>query len=108
MYEFGILWLLAMVAWKLGDLVNLWAVHNRRLETLVSFGLGVGAAEALQWNLFDAYGQDITAAWLGVLGSGLIIGAAATVLRTTSQLAHALIHRVDAEVIPRQFNRNAA
>lgn len=100
MYEFAVFWLLALAVWKVGDLVNLWAVRNRPLETLVLLALGVGAAEALQWNILEAYGQDVTAVWVGVIATGLGVGAAASVLRTGSAMLHALIHRVDADVLP--------
>lgn len=105
MYEFGIFWFLALLTLKAGDLVNLWAVRNRPLETLVLLAAGVGAAEALQWNLFGAYAQDITAAWLGVVGTGLVIGAAAGLLRTVSLFAHAIMHRVDGDIIEFDFER---
>lgn len=100
MYEFAVFWLLALAVWKVGDLVNLWSVRNRPLETLVLLALGVGAAEALQWNILEAYGQDVTAVWVGVIATGLGVGAAASVLRTGSAMLHALIHRVDADVLP--------
>jgi len=108
MYEFGILWLIALAVWKAGDLINLSAVRIHALETLLVLALGIGATEALQWNIFAAYGQNITAGWLGILGGGLIVGAAAAALRTGSQLVSARLQQADGEVIHSDFRRRAA
>lgn len=108
MYEFAIFVFLALVVWKAGDLVNLWSIRNRPLETLILLGLGVGAVEALQWNLLRAYHQDINAVWLGVVATGLAVGSAASFMRTASDLIHAVIHRVNGEVVPLQRKMSAA
>lgn len=106
MYEFSLFVFLAFVVWKAGDLINLPAVRIRPLETLVYFGAGVGLAEALQWNLFEQYGQAVTASWLGILLTGFAVGAAGSAIRTVSDLAHAVIHRVDSNVV--DIKRKAA
>ncbi len=97
MYPFAILLLLGAVAWKAADLV-----YPRRdprwVLTLVALALGVLFAEILQWDVFAAWGQDITADWLGVLFSGLIIGGVGGVFQSLARFFQALMEAEEAVV----------
>ncbi len=107
MYTFAILIVLSAVVWKVTDLI-VPDHRNRMLGTFVALVLGVAAAEALQWNLFEAWGQDISAGWLGVVFAGLGIGAGAGMMQSIARMVDALLDAEEAVVHSMEERRAAA
>ena len=95
MYEFAVVTLFGLVALKVTDLVVDLAPGLDRIRTLLTFTLAVVVAVALDYSLFEGFGITVREAWMGTVGTGLVIGslagAWATVLgwfATTSVTGH--------------------
>ena len=78
MYEFAVVTLLGLVALKVTDLVLENVPGLDRIRTLFIFALGIVFALALDFSLFDGYGIAVREAWMGVVGTGLVIGSLAS------------------------------
>ncbi len=75
MHEFAVVALLGLVALKVTDLVVDNAPGLDRIRTLFTFTLAVVFAIAIDFSLFDGYGITVREAWMGTVGTGLVIGA---------------------------------
>ncbi len=75
MYEFAVVTLLGLVALKVTDLVLENVPGLDRIRTLFIFTLGVLFAIALDFSLFEGYGITVREAWMGTVGTGLVIGS---------------------------------
>ncbi len=75
MYEFAVVTLLGLVALKVTDLVLENVPGLDRIRTLFIFTLGIVFALALDFSLFDGYGIPVREAWMGTVGTGLVIGS---------------------------------
>ncbi len=75
MYEFAVVTLLGLVALKVTDLVLENVPGLDRIRTLFIFALGILFAIALDFSLFDGYGIPVREAWMGTVGTGLVIGS---------------------------------
>ena len=75
MYEFAVVTLLGLVALKVTDLVIESVPGLDRIRTLFTFSLAIVLAVALDHNMFASYGIDVREAWMGVVGTGLVIGS---------------------------------
>jgi hypothetical protein len=75
MYEFAVVTLLGLVALKVTDLVLENVPGLDRIRTLFIFVLGIAFAVALDFSLFDGYGIAVREAWMGTVGTGLVIGS---------------------------------
>jgi hypothetical protein len=79
MYEFAVVTLFGLVALKVTDLLVDLVPSMDRIRTLLTFTLAVVAAVALDYSLFDGFGITIREAWMGTVGTGLVIGSLASV-----------------------------
>jgi hypothetical protein len=78
MYEFAVVTLLGLVALKVTDLVIENVPGLDRIRTLFSFTLAVLFAIALDYSVFEGFGVEVREAWMGTIGTGLVIGSLAS------------------------------
>jgi hypothetical protein len=77
MYEFAVVTLLGLVALKVTDLVIENIPGLDRIRTLFTFALAVVFALALDYSVFAGFGVTVREAWMGTVGTGLVIGSLA-------------------------------
>lgn len=82
MYHVAIVALLSLVVLAAIDLFEELVPGLARVRTLATFTLGVVIALALDYSLFRAFGVAVRDSWMGIWGTGLILGALAPVWRT--------------------------
>src|SRR3954451_23463151 len=82
MYEFAVVTLFGLVALKVTDLLVDLVPSMDRIRTMLTFTLAVVAAVALDYSLFDGFGITIREAWMGTVGTGLVIRSVASVWAT--------------------------
>ena len=78
MYEFAVVTLLGLVALKVTDLVIENVPGLDRIRTLFGFTLAVLFAIALDYSMFEGFGVTVREAWMGTVGTGLVIGSLAS------------------------------
>lgn len=78
MYEFAVVTLLGLVALKVTDLVIENVPGLDRIRTLFTFTLAVLFAIALDYSVFEGFGVQAREAWMGTIGTGLVIGSLAS------------------------------
>lgn len=78
MYEFAVVTLFGLVALKVTDLLVEVVPGLDRARTLLTLTLAVVFAVALDYSLFAGYGISIREAWMGTVGTGLVIGSLAS------------------------------
>lgn len=95
MYEFAVVALFGLVALKVTDVLVDLVPGLDRIRTLFTFVLAVVFAVALDYSLFAGYGIAVRQAWMGTVGTGLVIGSLASAwasvlgwLGTTSATGH--------------------
>lgn len=81
MYDFAIVALLGLVTLKLAQLLEEWVPALSKVSLLVRLGIGVGAAFAIDYSMFEGFGIAVREAWLGTMATGLAIGSLTTVWR---------------------------
>ena len=77
MYEFAVVTLLGLVALKVTDLVIENVPGLDRIRTLFTFALGIVMTLALDYSVFEGFGVTVREAWMGTVGTGLVIGSLA-------------------------------
>ena len=77
MYEFAVVTLLGLVTLKVTDLVIENVPGLDRIRTLFSFALAIVFALALDYSVFEGFGVTVREAWMGTVGTGLVIGSLA-------------------------------
>ncbi|MDQ4089750.1 MAG: hypothetical protein M3163_05550 [Actinomycetota bacterium] len=77
MYEFAVVTLLGLVALKVTDLVIENVPGLDRIRTLFTFVLGIVMTLALDYSVFEGFGVAVREAWMGTVGTGLVIGSLA-------------------------------
>ena len=77
MYDFAVVTLLGLVALKVTDLFVDNAPGLDRIRTLLTFVLATVFALALDYSLFERFGISVREAWMGTIGTGLVIGSLA-------------------------------
>jgi len=77
MYEFAVVTLFGLVALKVTDLLVDLAPGLDRIRTLLAFTLAIVVAVALDYSLFSGFGITVREAWMGTVGTGLVIGSLA-------------------------------
>lgn len=95
MYEFAVVTLFGLVALKVTDLLVDLMPGLDRIRTLLTFTLAIVVAVALDYSLFTGFGISVREAWMGTVGTGLVIGSLASAwaavlgwLGTTSVARH--------------------
>ena len=78
MYEFAVVTLLGLAVLKVTDLLVDNAPGLDRVRTLLTFTLAIGFTVALDHSMFEAYGIPVREAWMGTIGTGLVIGSLAS------------------------------
>ena len=78
MYEFAVVTLLGLVTLKVTDLVIENVPGLDRIRTLFSFALAIVFALALDYSVFEGFGVTVREAWMGTVGTGLVIGSLAS------------------------------
>ncbi len=78
MYEFAVVTLLGLVTLKVTDLVIENVPGLDRIRTLFSFALAIVLALALDYSVFEGFGVTVREAWMGTVGTGLVIGSLAS------------------------------
>lgn len=92
MYHFAIVALLGLATWKfVGMLVGLLKMDDAdaSVRAFVTLGIGVAAAEILDYSVFGGWGVSFRADWMGPFFTGLVIGAFAYVWHYTLGLVEA-------------------
>jgi hypothetical protein len=79
MYEFAVVALLGLVVLKVTDLLVDNAPGLDRIRTLLTFTLAVVFAVALDHSMFEGFGIAVREEWMGVVGTGLVIGSLSSV-----------------------------
>lgn len=82
MYEFAVVALLGLVALKVTDLVIENAPGLDRIRTLFTFALAVAVTVALDYSIFAGFGITVREAWMGTVGTGLVVGSLAAAWST--------------------------
>jgi hypothetical protein len=77
MYEFAVVTLLGLVALKVTDLVIENVPGLDRIRTLFTFILGIVMTLALDYSMFEGFGVAVREAWMGTVGTGLVVGSLA-------------------------------
>ncbi len=77
MYEFAVVALFGLVALKVTDLLVDQVQGLDRIRTLLTFTIGIVTAVALDYSLFRGFGITVREAWMGTVGTGLVIGSLA-------------------------------
>ena len=77
MYEFAVVALLGLVTLKVTDLVLENAPGLDRMRTLLGFVFAIVLAAALDHSMFDGFGIPVREEWMGIVGTGLVIGSLA-------------------------------
>ena len=77
MYEFAVVTLLGLVALKVTDLVIENVPTFDRIRTLFTFALGIVMTLALDYSVFEGFGVTVREAWMGTVGTGLVVGSLA-------------------------------
>ena len=75
MYEFAIVVLLGVGIFKLVDMAGEY-FDVSKVQTLLTIGLGILAAWALDFSLFASWNEPVRNDALGFVGTGLMIAAA--------------------------------
>ena len=75
MYEFAVVTLLGLVALKVTDLVLENVPGLDRIRTLLTFSIAIVFALALDYSVFEGFGVQVREAWMGTIGTGLVIGS---------------------------------
>jgi hypothetical protein len=75
MYEFAVVTLLGLATLKVTDLLVDNAPGLDRIRTLLTFTLAIVFAIALDYSMFDGFGVAVREAWMGTVGTGLVIGS---------------------------------
>ena len=75
MYEFAVVTLLGLVTLKVTDVLVDNAPGLDRVRTLLTFILAIVFAVALDHSMFEAFGIPVREDWMGVVGTGLVIGS---------------------------------
>jgi len=78
MYEFAVVTLLGLVALKVTDLVIENIPGLDRIRTLFTFSLAIVLALVLDYSVFDGFGVPVREAWMGTVGTGLVVGSLAS------------------------------
>ena len=78
MYEFAVVTLLGLVTLKVTDLVIENVPGLDRIRTLFGFTLAILFAIALDYSMFEGFGVQVREAWMGTIGTGLVIGSLAS------------------------------
>ncbi len=77
MYTFAVVTLFGLVALKVTDLLVDLVPGLDRARTLLTFTLAVVIAVALDYSIFLGFGITVREAWMGTVGTGLVIGSLA-------------------------------
>jgi len=78
MYEFAVVTLFGLVALKVTDLLVDMVPGLDRVRTLLTFTLAVVVAVALDYSIFRGFGITVREAWMGTVGTGLVIASLAS------------------------------
>lgn len=81
MYHFAIVALLGLATLKVCDLLEELVPALDKYNTLVRLAIGVGAAVAIDYSMFAGFGISVREHWMGLWGTGLVIGSMATAWR---------------------------
>lgn len=76
MYDFAIVALLGLAAYKTTELVaGILKIDEGRMRLLATLGVGVVFTELLDYSVFAAWGISIRETWMGPVFTGLVVGA---------------------------------
>lgn len=81
MYHFAVVALLGLVVLKVVDLLVDVVPAFARFRSFLLLALGIGAAAAIDYSIFDGFGIALREGWLGTGATGLVIGSLATAWR---------------------------
>lgn len=77
MYEFAVVALLGLAAYKVTDLVSELVPGIGKIRTLTTFVIALLGVFALDYSVFEGFGIAVRNAWLGILTTGLMVGSVA-------------------------------
>lgn len=82
MYTFAIVALLGLATLKVCDLLEDLIPGLSRFDALLRLAIGVAAILAIDWSMFEGFGISVREDWMGLWGTGLVVGSMATAWRT--------------------------
>ncbi len=94
MYPFGAVVLLGLVVAKLVDLVHGFVPMPRNSRLALAFVLGVLGTWATDYSMFAAWDIAFRAAWMGPVGTGLVLGGVAAFWHEVLDLLASTARRV--------------
>jgi hypothetical protein len=78
MYDFAVIALLGLATLKVTDLLEELVPALSRFTTFLRLAIGVGAAVAIDYSVFNGFGIGVREDWIGTWATGLMIGSLAT------------------------------
>lgn len=81
MYTFAVTLLLGLALFKLVDVLEDLAPDTTKLHGLVTLGLAVAGAFAIDYSLFEGWNVALREDWMGTLLTGVTIAGATSVWR---------------------------
>lgn len=78
MYHFAVIALLGLATLKLVDLLGEFVPALSKYTTFLRLAIGVVAAVAIDYSVFDGFGIDVRERAYGVWATGITIGSMAT------------------------------
>lgn len=86
MYTFAIVALLGLATLKVCDLLEDLLPGLSRFDALLRLAIGVAAILAIDWSMFEGFGISVRENWMGLWGTGLVVGSMATAWRSVLDL----------------------
>ena len=81
MYHFAIVALLGLATLKFVDLLEELVPQTEKYRSFMRLAIGVVVAFVIDYSLFTSYGISVREDWVGIAGTGLMIGSFATAWR---------------------------
>ena len=81
MYTFAVTLLLGLALFKIIDALEDLVPETTKLHSLLTIGLAVAGAFAIDYSLFDSWGVALREDWMGVFLTGVMVAGATSVWR---------------------------
>jgi len=81
MYTFAVTLLLGLALFKMVDVLEELIPDVTKLHSMVTLGLAIATAFAIDFSMFDGFGVALREGWMGTLFTGAIIAGTTTVWR---------------------------
>ncbi|MHB8670459.1 MAG: hypothetical protein ACYDAD_07875 [Acidimicrobiales bacterium] len=102
MYQFAVVALLALAAFKIADLLEELVPALARFHTLLVLVIAVAGTSYIDYSLFRGFHIGLRESWMGPFFTGLMVGAMVTVWHTLLGWLGAEEHHAPREHQPRR------